>query len=416
MADMKNSTRSDVRSRRSEPNFILAWMCLLVGVNQLGFGSVVPSLPLYAKSFDVTGSAIGMAVGIYGLARFIVALPAGRLADDLGRRPSLAIGGVISGLGNLWCAWATNYLEFLIARFVAGAGASIIVTVGLIVSADISVPERRGWMLAVFMGCFIFAVGVGPFPGGILAEAYGLSAPFLAFGVANILATCVAWFAIVETRGYQQGDGTNVFVSTNFGNQVRQLCHRLGFLLLVCLLGFANAASRTGGLFAIVPVFASVQIGLSVSQIGFALMIGSVSGLLASYPTGSLADHYGRKAIIVPATILAGASMIAFAISENYTAFVFASIIWGVASTAGGAVPTAYAADVAPAGMNAAAIASYRAVGDAGYVIGPLALGLIVDLYGSECALVVAATVMGVVGVLFAIMAPETVEHGTRAK
>ena len=125
------ATRSDEepepggRKRAPSAEVVLAWMCVLVGVNQLGFGSVVPSLPLYAQSFGVTASAIGMAVGIYGLARFFIAIPAGQMADKLGRRPSLAIGGLISGAGNLWCAWATSYPEFLIARFVAGAGASV---------------------------------------------------------------------------------------------------------------------------------------------------------------------------------------------------------------------------------------------------------------------------------------------------
>ena len=72
---------------------ILLWMCLLVAVNQIGFGAVVPALPLYAKSFGVSASAIGLAVGVYGLARFLIALPAGQMADRLGRRPTIALGG-----------------------------------------------------------------------------------------------------------------------------------------------------------------------------------------------------------------------------------------------------------------------------------------------------------------------------------
>ena len=85
---------------------VLVWMCVLVAVNQLGFGAMVPSLPLYAQSFGVPASAIGMAVAAYGLARFATAIPAGQLSDRLGRRPTLAIGGLVSALGNLWCAWA----------------------------------------------------------------------------------------------------------------------------------------------------------------------------------------------------------------------------------------------------------------------------------------------------------------------
>src|SRR5258706_7788621 len=79
---------------------ILVWMCVLIAVNQLGFGSIIPALALYARSFDVTQSAIGLAIAIYGLARFLVAVPAGQLADRFGRPNTLPIGRVLSPVGN----------------------------------------------------------------------------------------------------------------------------------------------------------------------------------------------------------------------------------------------------------------------------------------------------------------------------
>ena len=102
---------------------VLVWMCVLIAVNQLGFGAVIPVLPLYAQSFDVSQAAIGATVAIYGLARVLCSVPTGRVADRFGRRSALAIGGVVSTLGNLWCAVAGSYTELVLARFVAGAGA-----------------------------------------------------------------------------------------------------------------------------------------------------------------------------------------------------------------------------------------------------------------------------------------------------
>src|SRR5438045_4355152 len=78
---------------RPNPTRVLVWMCVLIAVNQLGFGSVVPVLALYARSFGVTQSAIGLAIAVYGLARFLVAMPVGRLTDVVGRRTALALGG-----------------------------------------------------------------------------------------------------------------------------------------------------------------------------------------------------------------------------------------------------------------------------------------------------------------------------------
>ena len=129
-------------------------MCVLIAVNQLGFGAIIPVLPLYAESFGVSQTAIGMTVAVYGLARLVVALPSGRIADRLGRRSTLAIGGLISGAGNLWCAYASSYDELVVARFVAGAGAGLTLTAGTIVLADITSIERRGRVMATIRVCF----------------------------------------------------------------------------------------------------------------------------------------------------------------------------------------------------------------------------------------------------------------------
>ena len=387
---------------------ILFWMCLLVAVNQLGFGGVVPALPLYAKSFGVSASAIGLSVGVYGLARFFVAAPTGHLADRFGRRSTLALGGLLTALGNFWCAWATSYPEFILARFVAGAGAGLMVTAGQIVLADITTPERRGRMMAIYQGVFIFAVGIGPFPGGLLAEHFGLSAPFLAFSAAGSMAACLGWFAVAETRDIARAKNPHApGTGPSFVMQARRLAGLPGYVL-VCLIALINAVARTGALFNIIPLLGNRRLGLSVSTIGFAMALGGVAGLVAAYPAGMLVDYFGRKAVIVPATLISGVSMLIFCVAPSYAWFMAASLVWGVAISAGGAAPASYAADSSPPGMTATTMSLFRMVGDAGYVLGPVALGLISDFVGPEAALVVAASLLIGIGALFGWRAPET--------
>ncbi|MBT3371686.1 MAG: MFS transporter [Rhodospirillaceae bacterium] len=387
---------------------VLIAMSALVTINQLGFGSVIPVLPLYAQSFGVPASAIGMAVAIYGLARFFVAVPSGQLSDWLGRRPTLAIGGLISAVGSFWCAAATGYPEFIMARFVSGFGAGIILTTGQVVLADISTPERRGRIIAIYQGSFLFAVGIGPLPGGLLATHFGLAAPFQAYGCASLLAMAVAWFAVKETKGLGHSGAAHGGPGTfTYWRQVRLLMGRVGFVL-VSIVSLINAVTRTGGLFTVIPVFAAVHLSLSVAQIGFGMAVGSVAGLIAAYPTGVLVDRFGRKAVIVPATLITGASMLLFMLAPGYLWFVVACVVWGIAASVGGTAPAAYAADSAPPGMNAAAMSTFRMVGDLGYVIGPISLGFMVDVQGPQAALLLTAMVSVAVGMLFLKFAPET--------
>jgi len=386
---------------------ILLWMCVLVAVNQLGFGAMVPSVAFTVQTPAVPASAHGLAVSASEVSSRLWAHLAGQSSDGGGRRPSLAIGGLVSAAGNLWCALATSYPEFIIARFVAGFGAGLVLTTGQVVLADISTPEIRGRMIAIYQGTFIFSVGIGPFPGGLLAEHFGLAAPFVFTGLGSFLATVVAWFAVRETREMARAPSASGAPSLSFVAQIRTLTRHVGYVL-VSLISLMNAVVRTGGLFAIIPILATARLGLSVTAIGFGLMLGSVAGLFASYPAGWLADKFGRKAVIVPVTVISGLSMVLFCFAPSYSWFVAACIVWGIAIAAGGAAPAAYAADSAPPGMNAAAMSTFRMTGDIGYVVGPLALGFIADLYGPVTALLSGAAGLVLIGAAFGIFAPES--------
>ncbi len=127
----------------------LLWVCLLIGVNQLGFGAIVPVVPLYASAFGVDPAAIGLAIAIYGVARLFANVPAGRLADRRGRKLMLALGGAATLVGNLVCAIAPDYAIFLLGRFISGAGAATVITGAQTVVADVSEVGNRGRVMAL---------------------------------------------------------------------------------------------------------------------------------------------------------------------------------------------------------------------------------------------------------------------------
>jgi DHA1 family multidrug resistance protein-like MFS transporter len=389
-------------------NRILIWMCALIAVNQLGFGSIMPVIALYARSFGVSQSAIGVAVAIYGLARFLIALPAGQLADRIGRRSVLALGGLVTAAGNLFCAVAPDYPTFVAARFVSGAGAALVITTGAIVLADITTPAQRGRVMSVYQGTFLFAVGVGPLPGGLLAERYGLAAPFAFYAVAGTVAAVLAFFRVPETRDFRGAVDAGVEAApAAFAAQLRLLAGRLPFVL-VGLTAFMGAVARTGALFSVIPILARDRLALSTDRIGFGLAVASIVGLALAYPAGVLVDRYGRKVVIVPATVMSGVSLVVFVFAPTYGWFLAGCAAWSVAAGIGGAAPAAYAADVAPSGMNAAAMSAYRMLGDLGYVVGPVVLGVATDLVGADATLATTAVLLVAVAALFARLAPET--------
>lgn len=385
----------------------LIWICVLIAVNQFGFGAIVPVAALYADSFGVSEAAVGLTIAVYGLARFVVSVPAGRIADHFGRRPLLALGGVITVVGNVLCAIAPDYTLFLLARFVAGAGASMVLSGGQAVIADISEPATRGRTMGIYMGVFLFAVGIGPVPGGYLATEFGLTAPFIANAVLASLVAVVAWFRVPETRDLHLDPAGPRLAGMTVLNQLRMLRTVPG-LGLISLVSFAIFFCRTGALFNVVPIDAERRLGLGPAQIGLALGMVSIIGLLLAYPSGVLVDRFGRKFVISPSTFLTGAALVLFAFVPSWEWFLGASIVWATASGVSGAAQGAYAADVAPAGRTASALGSYRMVGEAGYVAGPLTLGFLSDLGSPRIAFIAAAVLVVTAGLAFAVLAPET--------
>jgi len=216
-----------------------------------------------------------LTIALYGLARFICAVPSGRLSDRIGRRGTLAFGGGVTVLGNLLCAVAPTYPLFLSARFVAGAGAALILTASQIVLADISTPAQRGRYMGIYAGVFAFAVGAGPYPGGVLAEHAGLTAPFLAYATLAAVVTAIAWLRVPETRAMGLTRAMNLSELPSFAQQIRLMSASTGFLM-VSFVGFTAAVARTGAVFNVIPIMISDRLHVGPDQIGLGLSLKTV--------------------------------------------------------------------------------------------------------------------------------------------
>lgn len=391
-------------------------LCALILVNQMGFGLVTPVLPAFARSFGLDAASVGLVISIYGLARFFANVPAGHLAERSGRRPVLIVGTIITSVASALIATADSLPLLLFYRLLTGLGAATVLTGGQIMVGDIATPERRGRMMSTYQGFFLVGVGLGPTPGGILADAFGVRAPFIAYAVFSALACVVALLFIRETRpaqgaaeastrGTHEGAASDSTASTA---PVRLRATLLGApFLLISLVSFATFFARTGAMFTVVPLLAREHIGLSASQLGLALTAVSALNIVMLYPSGVLGDRFGRKRLIAPAMLIEGIALTGFAASGSYVAFLGSALLWGFGSGISGPAPAAYVADLAPAEVRGRMYGIFRSVSDAGYIIGPLLLGGLIDRAGYAPPLLLTAGLVAASGALFWLLAPE---------
>jgi DHA1 family tetracycline resistance protein-like MFS transporter len=102
---------------------------LIVFVDLLGFGLVLPLLPFYAENYGATPAVTGLLVASYAAAQLIGAPLLGRLSDRYGRRPMLMVSVLGTFVGFLFLAGADPLGRALAAAFSAGSASSLILAI-----------------------------------------------------------------------------------------------------------------------------------------------------------------------------------------------------------------------------------------------------------------------------------------------
>ncbi len=139
-----------------------------VFVDLLGFGIVIPFLPMYAERLGVGAVGIGLILSVYSLMQFLVAPVLGRVSDRVGRRPIIMLGLLGSSLSYMIYGFAFSFPLLLISRAVHGACAATVSTAQAYV-ADITTEDQRAHGMGMIGAAFGLGFVLGPAIGGLLA-------------------------------------------------------------------------------------------------------------------------------------------------------------------------------------------------------------------------------------------------------
>src|SRR4051812_30518088 len=124
--------RRETSSRRPlPPRFRTIWST--VALDPVGFGIVLPILPLYGGRVGASPTTLGLVVASYSLAQFVCSPLLGRMSDRIGRRPVIILSLFGTALGSFITGGATSVWMLFLGRIVDGAsGASVSVAQGAV--------------------------------------------------------------------------------------------------------------------------------------------------------------------------------------------------------------------------------------------------------------------------------------------
>src|ERR1700733_7948487 len=143
---------------------------LTVFLDLLGFGIVIPFLPLYAQRMHLGAPGIGLVLSIYSLMQFICAPVLGRISDHVGRRPIIMLGLFGSAAGYMVYGFATSFAWLLFARAIHGACAATVSTAQAYV-ADTTEESGRAHGIGMIGAAFGLGFVLGPAIGGLLGHS-----------------------------------------------------------------------------------------------------------------------------------------------------------------------------------------------------------------------------------------------------
>jgi MFS transporter, DHA1 family, multidrug resistance protein len=392
-------------------NETLVILCVEGALMYMGMGQVSPILPLYARQFGVNITMIGLIVTGFAIASAIIDIPAGKIAELFGRRPTLVAGPAILAAGSLGCALVNDYWQLLACRFIQGTGSALFATSAMIMLADISAVENRGQYMSLYMGSSWIGFGLGPITGGFIAQFLGLQAVFYIYAFFCLLAAIWAYVRLPETRRRQAPhDAQQVAPRGSDTAQpatgAKTLLSNPNFIL-ICIVTFVIFFTNNGSRNQILPLLAHDRLGLNPGEIGVAMTILAAANVIVLLVVGRISDRVGRKPMVWPGCAMMAISLLMLTWSFSYWFLILACIIMGVGIGIAGPTPAAYVADILTGKNSSTGMGVFRFMCDLGLVFGPVTLGWLSDLNGYNLALLFNAGFLALATLAFQLWARE---------
>ncbi len=284
---MSPTTAAD-RSRR-----LISTLTLTVFLQWMGATAIVPMLPVYIRHLGGSDALAGVVMASFFAAGVLSQYPIGRVADRIGRRPVLIAGLVTYGVASFSFLLPITAPVAIGLRALQGVGAGAATVAALAMISGSVAVERRGRAFAAIYSGELAGMAVGPLVGSIVGVHY-MWAMFLASGLMSIGA-CVPALALHESDDVALARAARTREDGTLRPLLRIRVNRSMTGALIC----GAALGLTSGVYDICWTLLLLARGASGLEIGVSWTLFAVPFVLAAKPSGWLADHMDRRALVL---------------------------------------------------------------------------------------------------------------------
>ncbi len=358
---------------------------LPTAVSFIGFGAIVPLVPLTARALGASVAQAALVVALMGIGGLVGALPAGFIADRFGEKKSLVGALFVDVACLIVCAFAANEWVLAGAVFVTGLSGAML-SLARQSYLTVAVPiEFRARALSTLGGVFRIGSLLGPLMGAAVVSVWGLQAAYLVAAGTSVVAAAIT-LALPDLPSPEHQPNEPV---------------RMLEVLRAHSRTFATAGVGAAALMlvrtsrdALLPLWCE-QIGLDAATTSLIFALSSGLDMTLFYLGGSVMDRFGRRWVSVPSMVIMGTCFALLPLANSVAAVALFAAALGLGNGISAGVVMTIGSDASPTIGRPQFLAGWRLTTGIGQAAGPL----LITAIAAVAPLGLAALTIGAIGI-----------------
>lgn len=371
----------DALEPEGPPKGALGIIFLIVVIDLMGFGIIIPLLPFYVPNYQAHPLKVTLLFSVFSICQFIGAPVLGALSDRFGRRPVLvlsqvgsAMGYVLLGVATLWKDSNPALMLGLVyaSRVIDGFTGGNISTAQAYVS-DVTTRENRAKGMGVLGAAFGIGFCLGPFLGGTLGHYNKALPAYVAAGLC-LFAAALTFLKLRESRRHGETEVVAWLHPSRFAPVLRK-----PVLVQLLAISFFTMAAFVM-MESVIGIYLNYTFGYGERQVGyFFAFLGVVIIVVQGGLIGRLSKRFGEWPLAIAGILFVALGMLGF-IGTSWWPMLALLCVAGASNATGRSLqqPTVSAliSKFSDPREQGVVFGLYHGLGSLARVIGPVIAGL----------------------------------------
>ncbi len=353
----------------------------------------IPVMPLFAATMGAGPTQVGTINGAFMLTAGLLSIPAGLVADRIGRTIPIILGIAATALSSFLVTRCHQPGEMAAAYVLFGAGLAAFAPGMLSLVADVMPSDKIGRAYGWYTTAIYIAMTLGPASGGYLAQQIGLRQVFLVSALLLSGVTVMALFLLPTGPPRHRNE-----LQAALGASRELLRHRS---LLACLLATLGSCIGFGVFLTFLPLYVK-ELGHGPAEVGLIFAAQAITNVVGRVPIGSLSDHVERRHLTSVGLALLSLSLLSMGQVQHPHLLMACAVLMGVGMALTFTAIGALIAELVPAVQRGMAMGMYNSCIYLGMMAGATTMGLVLKRVGYQTGFAAAAAVVLITAVLFA--------------